>query len=170
MKGPVINLVILYICMKVPLFSLETKNIKKSKNNFKATKKSEIVILEGIYFHVNKTSQQYIALYTTYSHVLDGEIKAIATNWCLIVSTWGIHLQHWLSAQRWADGINMWANAVGTFNPPLASVQAYKKFVWVLSRFIQMLIKSKNSEKNKIMNWGIHYFVTKLKTKIEALL
>ena len=27
---------------------------------------------------------------TTYSHVLDGEIKAIAANWCLIVRTWGI--------------------------------------------------------------------------------
>ena len=27
-----------------------------------------------------------------------------------------------MSAQRWADGINMWPNAVGTFNRPLASV------------------------------------------------
>ena len=30
------------------------------------------------------------------------------------------HLQHLLSAQRWADGITMWPNAVGTFNRPLA--------------------------------------------------
>ena len=35
-----------------------------------------------------------------------------------------------------------------------------------------MLIKkiyliSKNSEKNKIMIWGIHYFIEKLKTKID---
>ena len=49
------------------------KNTKKSKNNFKAPKKSEIV-----YCHVNKTSQQYTSLYTTYSHVLDDQIKAIA--------------------------------------------------------------------------------------------
>ena len=48
-----------------------TKNTKKvKKNNFKALKKSEIAIF-----------QQYTALYTTYSHVLDGEIKAIAANW-----------------------------------------------------------------------------------------
>ena len=29
--------------------------------------------------------------------------------------------------------------------------------------------KSKNSEKNKIMIWGIHYFITKLKTKIDVI-
>ena len=51
-----------------------TKNTKKSKNYFKAPKKSAI----------NKTSQQYAALHTTYSHVLAEEIKAIAANWCLI--------------------------------------------------------------------------------------
>ena len=45
-----------------------------------------------------------------------------------------------MSAQRWADNITMWSNAVGTFNRPLASVQVYKKFVWVLGGFIEMLI------------------------------
>ena len=29
--------------------------------------------------------------------------------------------------------------------------------------------KSKNSEKNKIMIWGIHYFITKLKTKSDVI-
>ena len=29
--------------------------------------------------------------------------------------------------------------------------------------------KSKNCEKNKIMIWGIHYFITKLKTKIDVI-
>ena len=29
--------------------------------------------------------------------------------------------------------------------------------------------KSKKSEKNKIMIWGIHYFITKLKTKIDVI-
>ena len=38
---------------------------------------------------ITSPSQQDTALYTTYSHVLDGEIKAIAANWCLIVRTWG---------------------------------------------------------------------------------
>ena len=50
-----------------------------------------------------------------------------------------IHLQHLLSAQRWADGINMWPSAVGTFNRCSACVQVYKKFVWVLSGFIEIL-------------------------------
>ena len=43
--------------------------------------------LQVVYCHVNKTSQQYTALYTTYSHVLDGEIKAIAAN-CV---SWSVH-------------------------------------------------------------------------------
>ena len=85
----------------------------------------------------------------------------------------GTHLQHWLPAQRWADGINMWPNAVGTFSRPLVSVYVYKIFVWVLSRFIKMLIKNiflnEKNKKNKIMIWGIHYFITKLKTKIDVI-
>ena len=40
--------------------------------------------LQVVYCHVNKTSQQYTELYTTYSHVLDGEFKAIAANLPLI--------------------------------------------------------------------------------------
>ena len=46
-------------------------------------------------------------------------------------------------------------------------------FVWVLSGFIEMLIKNifKNLKtlKNLIMIWGIHYFITKLKTKIDVI-
>ena len=53
-----------------------------------------------------------------------------------------IHLQHLLSAQRWADGINMWPSAVGTFNRPSACVYVYKKFVWVLSGFMGILIRN----------------------------
>ena len=45
-------------------------------------------------------------------------------------------LQHRLSAQRWADGINMWPNAVGTFKRPLAGAYVYKKFVWVFIEFV----------------------------------
>ena len=65
--------------------------------------------------------------------------------------------------------MKMWRNAVGKFKRPLPSVYVYKKFVWV-SGFIEMLInkylkKSKKSEKNKIMIWRIHYFITKIKTK-----
>ena len=73
-----------------------TKNTKKvKKNNFKTQKKkSEIVIFPGRILPCKQASQQYTALvYTTYSHVLDGEINAIAANWCFIVRTWGIQLQ-----------------------------------------------------------------------------
>ena len=39
---------------------------------------------------------------------------------CMVSGHGGIRLQHRLSAQRLADGINMWPNAVGTFNRPSA--------------------------------------------------
>ena len=61
----------------------------------------------------------------------------------------------------------MWPSAVGTFNRPSASVYVYKEFVWVLSGFIEILIK--NICKNEIMIWGIHHFITKLKTKIDVI-
>ena len=37
-------------------------------------------------------------------------------NWCLEVRAWGIRMQNRLYAQRWANGINMWPNAVLTFS------------------------------------------------------
>ena len=54
--------------MKLYNLLILTKNTNKSKKKI-------------------ETSQQYTALYTTYSHVLDGKIKIITTNWCLIVRT-----------------------------------------------------------------------------------
>ena len=92
-----------------------TKNTKKSKNNFKAPKKSEIVVFPG---RILPCKQNKSAIFCTYSHVSGGKIKAVAANWCLIVRTRGMHLQHWLSTQRWADAIRMWPNAVRTFNRP----------------------------------------------------
>ena len=76
------------IHMKVCSLLILTKNTKKSKNNFKAPNKSVFVIFSGRILPCKKTSQQYTALYTTYSHVLDEQIKANAANWCLIVRTW----------------------------------------------------------------------------------
>ena len=73
--------------MKLYSLLILTENTKKSKNNFKAPKKSEIVVFQVVYCHVNKTSKQYSALYITYSHVSDGKIRAVAANWCLIVRT-----------------------------------------------------------------------------------
>ena len=66
--------------MKLYSLLILTENTKKSKNNFKAPKKSETVVFPGrIYCHVNKTC--------IYSHVSDGKIRAVAANWCLIVRT-----------------------------------------------------------------------------------
>ena len=57
-----------------------------------------------------------------------------------------------MPAQRWADRINMWPNAVGTFNRPLASVYVYKMFAWVIKLIHRnadkkYFFKSKNTEK-----------------------
>ena len=68
----------------------------------------------------------------------------------------------------------MWPSAVRTFNRPSACVKVYKKFVRVLSGFIEILIRNifknlKTLKKIKIMIWGIHYFTTKLITKIDVI-
>ena len=70
--------------MKLYSLQILTENIKKSKNNLKAPKESEIAIFPGRILPCKQTSQQFTGLYTTYSHVMDGEIKAIAADWPLI--------------------------------------------------------------------------------------
>ena len=76
--------------MKLYSLLILSKNTKKSKNNFKALKKSEIVIFPGCILPCKQNkSAIYTALFTTYSHVLDSKIKAITANWCLLVRTWG---------------------------------------------------------------------------------
>ena len=76
-----------------------------------------------------------------------------------------------MSAQRWADGINMWPNAVGTFKRPLAGALEFKKFVWVRVGLIKVGIK--NILKNlKIMIYKIMGYTTSLqnkKTKIDVI-
>ena len=70
--------------MKLYSLLILTKNTKKSKNNFKAPKKSEIAIFPG---RILPCKQNKSVIYRTlhhHSHVLDGEIKAIAANWPLI--------------------------------------------------------------------------------------
>ena len=63
---------------------------------------------------------------------------AAALNCCGSGLIRGAPPQHRMSAQRCADGIKMWPNAVGTFKRPLAGVQVYKKFVWVTVGFIKV--------------------------------
>ena len=74
--------------MKLYSLLILTENTKKSKNNFKAPKKSEIVVFPGRILPCKQNnSAEYSALYITYSHVSDGKIRAVAANWCLIVKT-----------------------------------------------------------------------------------
>ena len=68
----------------------------------------------------------------------------------------------------------MWPSAVGIFKRPSACVWVYKKFVWVLSGFKEILIKNifknlKTMKKIISCSGGIHYFTTKLKTKIDVI-
>ena len=71
--------------MKLYSLLILTKNTKKSKNNLKALKKSEIVKFPGRILPCKQNkSAIYRTLHHIYFHVLDGEIKAIAANWCLI--------------------------------------------------------------------------------------
>ena len=96
-----------------------TKNTRKTKNYFKAQKNSEIIIFPG---RILPCKQNKSAIYSNLHHVLYSEIKAIAGNWCLIARTWGDTAGTLIVFQRWADGINMLPNAVGTFSRPLVSV------------------------------------------------
>ena len=70
--------------MKLYSLPILTKNTKKSKNNFKAPKKSEIIIFPG---PILPCKQNKSAIYSTLHHIfpcLGREIKAIAANLPLI--------------------------------------------------------------------------------------
>ena len=76
--------------MKLYRLLILTKNTKKSKNNFKAPKKSEIAILP--------CKQNKSAIYRTLHHIFQrlgrgdqGNRRLLAANWWLLVRTWGIH-------------------------------------------------------------------------------
>ena len=75
--------------MKLYSLLILTKNTKKSKNNFKAPKKSEIIIFPGC---ILSCKQNKSAIYSTFHHIfprLGRKIKANVANWCLIVRTCG---------------------------------------------------------------------------------
>ena len=115
-----------------------TKTTKKFLKNVRPRKR---VNFHVVYCHVNKTSQQYTALYTSYSHVLDDEIKAIAANRPLIgVRTWGDTPETLIVCPTLGRRHQHVAQCCRNTQPSLASVYVYKKSVWVLNRFIEMLI------------------------------
>ena len=69
--------------MKLYSLLILTKNTKKSRNNFKAPKKSEIGIFPG---RILPCKQNKSAIYSTL-HQIFCEMKAIAASWCFIVRT-----------------------------------------------------------------------------------
>ena len=75
-------------------------------------------------------------------------------NWCLKVRACRIRLQHQLSAQRWADGINMWPNAVLTFNHYFGVQIVYWGFIWILKHDKNVFFKSEILTKIKTWSYG----------------
>ena len=114
-----------------------------------------------VYCHVNKTSWQYTALYTSYSYVLDGEIKAITANLCLMVRTCGDTPAALIVCQTPSGRHQHVAQCCRNTLPSFSMCLCKQKVCLGLN-------KSKNSEK-KVMIWGIHYFITKIKTKIDVI-
>ena len=51
--------------------------------------------------------------------------------WCVEVRDWAIPLQHRLSVQQWVDCINMWSNAVLTFNHSLGVYIVLLGYNWI---------------------------------------
>ena len=118
-----------------------------------------------------KTSQQYTALYTILSHALDGEIRAIAANWCLVVRTWSdtpATLIVCLTLGRRHQHMAQWCRGI---QPSFSKCLGIQKICLGFKHFHRNVdIKYfEKSKKKKIMIWGIHYFITKLKTEIDVI-
>ena len=65
----------------------------------------------------------------------------------------------------------MWPNAVKTFNRPSGIEIVCLGYFWFHRNVDEKyFLKYENSEKNKNMIRGIHYFSTELKTKIDVIL
>ena len=73
--------------MKLYSLLILTENRKKSKNNFKVPKKSEIVVFPG---RILPCKQNKSAIFSTLHHIfprIRGKIRAVAANWSIIVRT-----------------------------------------------------------------------------------
>ena len=101
----------------------------------------------------------YTTLYATNTIRLrpwnPGYRKDTNVNWSLKARAWwGIRLQHRLSVQRSADGIDMWL----TFSHPCVQI-VYLGYIWILRNVDKKcFFKSENFE-FEIMKCGIHFFI-----------
>ena len=119
---------------------------------------------------VSNRQQQY----TTHSHLLDGEIKAVTANWCLIVRTWGDTPATLIVCPTLGRRHQHVAQCCRNIQPSFSKCLGIQKDCLGFKRthrnvYNKYLNKFNNSEKNKIMIWRIHYFITKLKTKIDVI-
>ena len=110
-----------------------TRNILKSSKNSKALL---YIILCAVY---NTLYHKYPPSQTVESRVHQ-KAPTLFGVW-----EYGILLQHRLSAQRWADGITMWPNAVLTFNNHLGVHIVCLGYLWIL----------RNVDKNVFFNLKI---------------
>ena len=155
--------------MKLCSLLILTKNTKKSKSNFKAPKKSEIVIFLGRILPCKQNKSAIDS--TTFSNALDGEIRAIAANWCLVVRTWGDRPATLIVCPMLGRRHQHVAQCCRSIQSSFSKCLGVRKVCLGFKRFhgnvdIKYFLQSRNSEKNKIMIWGIHYFITKLKKKL----
>ena len=81
----------------------------------------------------------------------------------------GASLQHRFSAQHWADGINLWLNAVLALNHPLGEQTVCLGFSRIVINIVKIcFFKSDIVLKTKIVICRIHDFITKFKIKIDV--
>ena len=103
---------------------------KCKKNNVKALKKTKQALFPRCILSCKQVCLQHNTIKTANTdpirrHVQSNHIVtsiAAALNCCGNGLIRGVPPQHRMSAQRWADGINKWPNALGTFKRPLAGV------------------------------------------------
>ena len=121
--------------------------------------------------------QNKSAIYSTLHHIFprsNGGIRAIAVNWCLVVRTWGDTPATLIVCSTLGRRHQHVAQCCRNIQPSFSKCLDIQKGCLGFKRFyrnvdIKYFKKSKNSEKNKIMIWGIHFFITKRKTKIDVI-
>ena len=98
------------------------KYMKKLSTKSKALKKTKLLYFQVVYYCANNTVcsiQHFIPQIPIVSYRrIQGTSKGTDVHWCEKARNWGIPLQHRLSAERGAYGMNIWPNAVITFNHP----------------------------------------------------
>ena len=133
-----------------------TKSIKKSKNNFKAQKKTELVLFPG---RILSCKQNKSAVYSISYHIFPRLIVRIWGNTpaaLIICPTLGRRHQH--VAQCCGNIQPSFRYTSSLFALSLDSWKCWLKYFFIWKFW-----------KNKNMICGIHYFFTKLKTKIDAI-